>query len=380
MMATEFKDYYKILGVEKSATEKDIKQAYRRLARKHHPDVNPGSKESEEKFKEVSEAYEVLSDEEKRRKYDQFGQYWEQAGRGGGPGFQGPGPGQGGFTFRQGDADFDLNGGFSDFFENLFGGGRSPGGSTRSDPLRRQPGADIQHEIEVTLDEAYRGATRHITMRLPEACSECGGTGDKPGAKPQTCPDCNGTGRTRALGGLISGVCQRCGGSGQTVVERCSRCNGTGAEEKSRRLEFKIPPGVDDGSKIRLQGEGHRGRRGGQNGDLYLIVKMLPHGVYERNGNDLVAEVSVPFTDAALGAEIRVPTLSGGGKIRIPPGTQSGQQFRLSGQGMPSLKGDKPGDEFVRVRITVPRTLTDRQKALLEEFAEISQDKARTAA
>jgi molecular chaperone DnaJ len=376
----DFKDYYAILGVEKTATEKEIKQAYRRLARKYHPDVNPGSKEAEEKFKEVSEAYEVLSDAEKRQKYDQYGQYWEQAGRGGPEGgftFR-TGQGPGGYNFQQGGADFDLGGGFSDFFESLFGG-RTPGAG-RGQQSRRQPGADIQQEIDVTLEEAFNGGVRHLTLMVPETCPECHGTGDKPGAQPQTCPDCQGTGRTRALGGLVAGTCPRCHGSGQVILERCPRCHGAGAIEKQRRLEVKIPVGVDSGSKIRLQGEGQPGRLGGPNGDLYLIVKMASHPVFERKGDDLHAEVPVSFADAALGAEIRVPTITGKGTIRIPAGTQSGQQFRLGGQGMPSLKGGKRGDEFVKVRIAVPRNLTERQRKLIEEFAEISQENPKTTA
>jgi molecular chaperone DnaJ len=375
----EFKDYYAILGVEKTATEKEIKQAYRRLARKYHPDVNPGNKEAETKFKEVSEAYEVLSDDEKRKKYDQYGQYWEQAGKGGpGGGFTYPPGGSGGFTFRPGEgADFDLGGGFSDFFENLFGG-RAGGG--RGQQSRRVAGADLEHEIEVTLEEAFSGTTRSLSFTVPDTCPDCHGSGDKPGAKLKTCPDCNGTGRNRSLGGLLGGACPRCGGTGQAVLERCPRCKGQGTVEKTRKIEVKIPAGVDNGSKIRLQGEGQHGRMGGPSGDLFLNVRVRPHPVFERKGDNLHTEVAVSFPEAALGAEVRVPTLTGRGTIKIPAGTQSGQQFRLPGQGMPALKGGQKGDEFVKIKIAVPKTLTPRQRELVEQLAAAGEETSKVAA
>ncbi len=376
----DFKDYYALLGVSKTATEKEIKQAYRRLARKYHPDVNPGNSEAEEKFKEVSEAYEVLSDAEKRAKYDQYGQYWEQAGRGGpgGPGggftYQQPGGPGGGFTFQQEGVDLDMGGGFSEFFESLFGGragaGRpTEGGRAAGRGQGRHRGANIEHEIEVTLEEAFNGATRHLVMRLPETCPDCHGSGDKSGAPKQTCPECNGSGRSRNLGGLIGGACPRCEGTGKVTLEKCPKCAGTGQIERERRLEVRIPAGVDNGSKIRLQGEGHPGVNGGAKGDLFLIVKVLPNAVFERKGNDLHTEVAAPFTVAALGGEIRVPTISGKGTLKLPPGTQSGQQFRLGGQGMPSLKGAQRGDEIVRIKISVPRSLSDRERDLIEQLA-----------
>jgi len=375
----DFKDYYAILGVERNATEKEIKQSYRRLARKYHPDVNPGNQEAEEKFKEVSEAYEVLSDPEKREKYDQFGQYWEQAGRTG-PG--GPAQGwPGGFTFQTGGADTDLGGGFSEFFESLFGGGmRAPGAGRSGSGFRQQPGADLEQEIEVTLEEAFHGATRHLTLTVPETCPECHGSGDKPGAEPQTCPECGGTGRSRSLGGLLSGGCPRCGGTGHVVLERCPKCGGRGTIERQRRLEVKIPPGVDTGSRIRLQGEGQPGRQGGRKGDLFLVVRVRPHPTFERKGDDLHTEVPITFPEAALGAEVRVPTITGRGTIRIPAGTQSGQQFRLGGQGMPVLKGNKRGDEYVRVRVTVPKDLSPRQRELVQELAELGMENPRAVA
>lgn len=293
-----YRDYYAILGVSKDASEKEIKQAYRRLARKYHPDVNPGNKEAEEKFKEISEAYEVLSDKEKRAKYDRFGEQWKHAGE------YSPG-GPGGFTYeRYGDFDFDFGGGpsgFSDFFEMLFG----PRGGTRT---RTWPdkGEDIEAQIEVTLEEAFHGATKAFTISR------------RPGEQP-------------------------------------------------RRLEVKIPAGVKDGSRIRLAGEGAEGPTG-KRGDLYLIVKMAPHPVFERRGDDLYREVDVPFPTAALGGQIEVGTLTGKGTMKIPAGTQSGQTFRLAGQGMPRLNRQGRGDLYVRVRVSVPTNLTPRQRELIEEL------------
>jgi len=291
-MATAYKDYYKILGVDRNASEKEIKQAYRRLARKYHPDVNPGDKQAEEKFKEISEAYEVLSDPEKRAKYDQFGQYWRQAAAGG-PGAGAP-PG-----WEQGFGPFDFEtGGLGDIFEMIFGERR---GRTRPGVRWDVPfGRDLEYEIEVGLEEAFNGATRRLTL------------------------------------------------DGRTV-------------------EVKIPKGVKDGSRIRLAGQGAAGPNG-RRGDLYLTVKMRPHPRFERKGDDLYVEVDVPFTVGALGGEVTVPTLSGKASMKIPPGTSSGQTFRLAGQGMPQLNSSGRGDMYVRVRLTVPRTLSERQRQLLEEL------------
>jgi curved DNA-binding protein len=294
----EYKDYYAILGVSRDATDKEIKQAYRRLARKYHPDVNPGNKEAEEKFKEISEAYEVLSDKEKREKYDRFGQYWQQAGRPGGTG---------GFTIEDlGGFDFGFGtggpGGFTDFFEMLFG----PRGTTRTrGPVK---GQDIEAQIEVSLQEAYTGTTKTFTISTV------------PGQPP-------------------------------------------------KRLEVKIPAGVRDGSRIRLAGEGAPSPTGGPNGDLYLIVKILPDPVWERKGDDLYRDITVPFTVAALGGEVEVPTMRGKVSMKIPPGTQSGQTFRLSGLGMPRLGDHGRGDMYARVKISVPKTLTPRQRELMQELA-----------
>lgn len=334
-MNFRYKDYYAILGVPRNATEKEIKQAYRRLARKYHPDVNPGDKSAEEKFKEISEAYEVLSDPEKRAKYDQYGEMWkyysEQQ--------QQPGGSSGGGRWQDlRDLGF---GGLGDLFATLFGD--AFGQRTAETDFGSMFGAslDVEYPIEVSLEEAYSGATRTLSVTLQDTCSQCGGTGAS---------------RTR------SGF--------YTLGQVCSNCHGRGTVPRHKRLEVRIPAGVQDGSKIRLAGEGLTGR-GGQRGDLYLIVRMRPHPAFERKGDDLYVDVDVPYTTAALGGEVRVPTLKGSVTMKVPAGTQGGQVFRLAGQGMPRLKGGGYGDLYARVRITVPRTLTARERELLQQLAQL---------
>lgn len=308
-MATDYKDYYKILGVQRTASEKEIKSAYRKLARKYHPDVNPGDKASEERFKDISEAYEVLSDKEKRSKYDQFGQYWQQAGTA-----QPPPPGwdqgMGGVHFDYGPGDAE--GGFGNIFDLLFGqgnarqrpGGRGEKGRAAWSPAR---GRDVEYEIEVTLEEAYSGATKVLNV-------------------------------------------------------------------DGRRVEVKVPHGIKDGSRIRLAGQGEPGA-GSEKGDLFLIVRMRPHPKFERKDSDLYTDVPVPYTTAALGGEVQVQTLSGSGSMKVPAGTSSGQSFRLAGQGMPHLKGSGKGDLYARVKVTVPKTLSSREKELLTEIDQLHSGK-----
>lgn len=335
-MNFKYKDYYAILGVPRNATEKEIKQAYRRLARKYHPDVNPGDKSAEEKFKEISEAYEVLSDPEKRAKYDQYGEMWkyysEQQQQPGG--FSGGGRWQ---DLR----DFGF-GGLGDLFATLFG---DAFGGTRTAETDFgtifDASLDVEYPIEVSLEEAYHGATKSLSVSLQDTCQQCGGTG---------------AARTRS--GYF------------TLGQVCSTCHGRGTVPRNKRLEVRIPAGVQDGSKIRLAGEGLTGR-GGQRGDLYLIVRMRAHPVFERKGDDLYVDVDVPYTTAALGGEVRVPTLKGSVTMKVPAGTQSGQVFRLAGQGMPRLKGGGYGDLYARVRVTVPRTLTARERELLQQLAQL---------
>ncbi|MGQ9489041.1 MAG: DnaJ C-terminal domain-containing protein [Armatimonadota bacterium] len=335
-MNFKYKDYYAILGVPRNATEKEIKQAYRRLARKYHPDVNPGDKSAEEKFKEISEAYEVLSDPEKRAKYDQYGEMWKYYSE-----QQQPSGGFSGGGGWQDLRDFGF-GGLGDLFATLFG--EAFGRQDTADTEFGAPFAtslDVEYPIEISLEEAYSGATRTLALTLQDTCTQCGGTGAS---------------RTR------SGF--------YTLGQTCPNCHGRGSVPRNKRLEVRIPAGVQEGSKIRLAGEGLTGR-GGQRGDLYFIVHIRSHPTFERKGDDLYVEVDVPYTTAALGGEVRVPTMKGRVTMKVPAGTQSGQVFRLAGQGMPRLKGSGYGDLYARARITVPRTLTARERELLQQLAQL---------
>jgi len=318
------KDYYQILGVSRNASEKEIKQAYRRLARKHHPDLNPGDKSAEAKFKEINAAYEVLSNPEKRKKYDQFGEQWEYAdqfAKSGGQGRVRWDFGRGGTTFEYGDLS-----GFGDIFSSLFGD--SGIGSRMRGPRR---GQDIESPIEVTLEEAYRGSTRVIQLQTGEPCTACGGTG--------------------RVGNRV-----------------CTICNGAGGKVIPKRLEVKIPAGVRDGSRIRIAGEGGTGLAGGSKGDLYLVAKVLPHKLFERKGDDLYTEVSVPLATAILGGEVRLPTLNGNLSLKIPPETQNGKVFRMAGKGMPQLGNSKYGNMFAKVKVVLPTSLTEEEKKLFERL------------
>jgi molecular chaperone DnaJ len=319
------KDYYQILGVSRNASEKEIKQAYRRLARKHHPDLNPNDKSAEAKFKEINAAHEVLSNPEKRKKYDQFGDQWEYAeqfAKSGGQEKVRWDFGRGGQTFEYGDA-----GRFGDIFSSLFGDS-GIGSRTRRGPQR---GQDIESPIEVSLEEAYLGSTRVIQFQLGEPCTACGGTG--------------------RVGNRV-----------------CTICNGTGQKLSPRRLEVKIPVGVKDGSRIRIAREGGPGVAGGNKGDLYLVAKVLPHKLFERKGDDLYAEVSVPLVTAMLGGEVRLPTLNGNLSLKIPPETQNGKVFRLAGKGMPHLGNRKYGNMFAKVKVVLPTNLTEEERKLFEKL------------
>jgi len=318
------KDYYQILGVSRNASEKEIKQAYRRLARKHHPDLNPGDKSAEAKFKEINAAYEVLSNPEKRKKYDQFGEQWEYAeqfAKSGGQERVRWDFGRGGTNFEYGDLS-----GFSDIFSSLFGD--SGIGSRMRGPRR---GQDIESPIEVTLEEAYRGSTRVIQLQTEEPCTACGGTG--------------------RVGNRV-----------------CTICNGAGGKVNPKRLEVKIPAGVRDGSRIRMAGEGVPGRAGGNKGDLYLVVKVLPHKLFERKGDDLYTEVSVSLATVMLGGEVRLPTLNGNLSLKIPPETQNGKVFRMAGKGMPQLGNNKYGNMFAKVKVVLPTNLTEEERKLFERL------------
>ncbi len=367
----EFKDYYAILGVPKSASEKEIKQAYRKLARKYHPDVNPGNKQAEEKFKEINEAYQILSDKEKRAQYDQLYDAWKQGipfGR------QPGGFGPGGFDFTT-FTNWEEGSSFADLLEQLFGSwGPSPRPERRSRPSK---GQDMEQEVTITLEEAYNGGTKQITVTLPQTCPYCGGSGENPSSPRQTCPECRGSGRASTFGGILGLVCSRCGGAGTISSDYCRNCAGRGQITQQKRLEVKIPPGVDTGSRIRLAGQGLPGSRGGAPGDLYLKIRVLPHPLFERKGDDLYLTVPLTFAEAALGAEVSIPTLKGRVTMKIPPGTQGDQVFRLAGMGMPRLKGGGYGDLYAKVKIVVPRNLTPRERELIQELARVSRENPR---
>ncbi|GGM28507.1 molecular chaperone DnaJ [Pseudomonas asuensis] len=345
------RDYYEILGVERGASDADLKKAYRRLAMKYHPDRNPGDKEAEEKFKEANEAYEVLSDAGKRSAYDQYGHAGVDPSMGGG----GFGAGAAGASFS--DIFGDV---FSDFFGNARGGGR--GGPQR--------GADLRYTLDLDLEEAVRGT--NVTIRVPTlvGCKTCDGSGAKPGTSPTTCTTCGGIGQVRMQQGFFSvqQTCPRCHGTGKIIPEPCQTCHGQGRIEEQKTLSVKVPAGVDTGDRIRLSGEGEAGTMGGPAGDLYVVVNVREHAIFQRDGKHLYCEVPISFADAALGGELEVPTLDGRVKLKIPEATQTGKMFRLRGKGVVPVRGGGAGDLMCRVVVETPVNLDKRQRELLEEF------------
>ncbi len=367
-MATK-EDYYSLLGVEKTASEEDLKKAYRKKAIQYHPDKNQGNKEAEEMFKKVSEAYEVLKDPQKRAAYDRYGHAAFQQGGGAGP----RGGGGGGFhdpfdifreVFNQGGG-----GGGGGIFEEFFGGGGGGRDGGRD-------GSDLRYDLEITLEEAARGLEKEISFRKAVTCERCDGSGAEPGSKRVTCPTCRGSGQIRRSGGIITftQACPTCGGAGTKIEKPCSACKGEGRTAKTTKLNVRIPPGVDTGSRLRSVGNGEAGMAGGQAGDLYIVISVAEHEIFERQNDDLFCEIPVKFTLAALGGSIEVPTLSGKASLKIPVGTQSGTTFRLKGKGMPSLRGGHQGDQLVRVHVEVPTSLSPEQRKKLEEFSQISDD------
>jgi molecular chaperone DnaJ len=349
------RDYYDVLGVNRDAEEEAIKKAYRKLAMKFHPDRNPDDKSSEEKFKEAKEAYEVLSDEQKRAAYDRFG----HAGVDPSAGAAGMGAGAGFTSFS--DA-------FGDIFGDIFGNAR--GG--RSSVYR---GADLRYNLEITLEQAARGTDTKIRIPTHEACEACNGSGAKPGTQPKTCPTCSGHGQVRLQQGFFSiqQTCPKCHGTGKVIAEPCQSCHGAGRVKKQKTLSVKIPEGVDEGDRIRLAGEGEPGVNGGPPGDLYVQIQVKQHPVFQRDHDDLHCEMPVSFATAALGGEIEIPTLDGSAKIRIPGETQSGKAFRLRGKGIKGVRSHAHGDLLCHVVIETPVNLTERQKELLREFESVTQ-------
>jgi len=362
------RDYYEVLGLRRGASENEIKRAYRKLARRYHPDVNPGDKAAEGKFKELSAAYEVLSDAEKRRQYDQFGHDGFARATGGPQ----PGAGFGGIDFGRTDFGTGGIGALGEFFSGLFGGQAG----VRTDASLK--GEDLHYSLDINFIDAVRGLATEVTLQKHSPCDVCRGTGAKPGSRLETCPDCGGSGR-RPGRGLRRTVepCPRCHGNGKIGQESCRACGGRGATFGTERIAVKIPGGVDTGSRIRLQGKGEPGQNGGPPGDLYIVTRVRPHPVLERKGDNLHVEVPITITEAALGARIEVPTIDGMTTMRIPPETSSGQVFRLRAKGVQHLKGGGQGDQFVTVKIIAPKNLDVRSQDLLREFARLNPDDPR---
>jgi molecular chaperone DnaJ len=349
------RDPYEVLGVARRAGAEEIKASYRKLAMQFHPDRNPGNAEAEERFKEISEAYDILGDPEKRAAYDRFGH----------AAFQGAGAGSGGGFHDPFDLFREVFGSGGGIFEHFFGGGTT----SRAEQGR---GADLRYDLEIGLEEAARGVEKEIEIRRTGACSACGGSGAAPGARLQTCPTCRGRGQVIASRGFfqVAQPCPRCHGAGEIYDHPCRTCRGEGRAEVTSRIKLKIPAGIDDGARLRSSGHGEAGLRGGPSGDLYVVVHVREHSVFSRDGDDLFCELPVPFVTAALGGEVQVPTLDGKASVKIPAGTQSGTMFKLRGKGMPHLRGGGHGQLLVRVAVEIPTKLTAAQRRKLEEFAD----------
>ncbi|SHF61914.1 molecular chaperone DnaJ [Kaistia soli DSM 19436] len=353
-------DYYEVLGVARDADDKTLKAAFRKLAMQFHPDRNPGDHGAEAKFKEINEAYEKLRDPQKRAAYDRFGHAAFDGGGGGPQGFSG-----------------DFGSSMSDIFDDIFGefmGGRR---GQRQGGGGRERGADLRYNMEITLEEAYSGKTAEIRVPTKIACEACAGTGAKPGSHPKICTTCDGHGRVRAAQGFFSieRTCPTCGGRGEIISDPCETCGGSGRQTQERTLQVNIPAGIEDGTRIRLSGEGEAGLRGGPAGDLYLFLSVKPHQLFQREGADIFCRVPISITTAALGGQFDVPTVEGGKtRVKVPDGTQTGKQFRLKGKGMPVLRSAQMGDMYIQVVVETPSNLSRRQRELLEEFEQASSE------
>jgi molecular chaperone DnaJ len=354
------RDCYEVLGVERTAEPEEVKKAYRKLALKYHPDKNPGDKASEEQFKELGEAYEILSDPPKRALYDQHGHAAFNRGSGG----------YGGGPFHDPRDIFDAIFSGSGIFEDLFGGGRS-------DPSQPQRGNDLRYDMEISFEEAAYGCEKEITVNKPAPCETCQGTGAEAGSRIRTCPSCGGRGQVVNSRGIfsIAQTCPNCQGAGRVLEKPCKACRGEGRRERSSKIKLRIPAGVDTGSRLRSAGNGEAGFRGGPAGDLYVVLHVQAHAFFQRDGDDLLCEVPVSFTQAALGAEIEVPALDGGASIKIPPGTQPGTMFRLKSKGIKNVQGHGRGDLHIRINVEVPTHLSPDQRAKLQEFADLCNGK-----
>ncbi len=354
------RDYYDVLGVSKSSNQDQIKTAYRKLAVKYHPDKNKNDKSAEDKFKEASEAYHVLSNPERKQNYDNFGH----------AAFENSSGGRGGF------ADFDFSSHFSDIFEDFFGSGFGGGRRTRKSNFR---GSDLRYDLSVTLEEAFIGKKQDIKFSTSEKCNKCNGSGSKPGHDVGSCSMCAGYGQVRSSQGFftVQQTCPQCSGTGEQITNPCSFCEGQGKKQATKRISVTIPKGVDDGTRIRLAGKGEAGSKGASNGDLYLFINVKSHDLFQRSEENLFFECPISIADAALGTSIEIPTIDGGkAKIKIPSGTQSGKQLRLRGKGMPIIRSSSYGDLYIKVNTEVPISLNKEQKELLEKFREIENEKS----
>jgi molecular chaperone DnaJ len=359
------RDYYEVLGVGKNADEKALKSAFRNMAKKYHPDANPGNKEAEARFKELNEAYDVLKDPQKKAAYDRFGHKAFEGGMGGGRG-----PGGAGFGP-------EFNSSMSDIFEDLFGEfmggqrGRQGGGRQRGGSSGAARGADLRYNMEISLTEAFSGKTAQIRVPSSVACEQCKGSGAKPGSQPKACGTCGGAGAVRSQSGFftVERTCPTCQGRGQVISDPCNACGGQGRVSRERTLSVNIPAGVEDGTRIRLANEGEAGMRGGPSGDLYIFLSVRPHEFFQRDGADLFCKVPISMATASLGGEIEVPTIDGKkARVTVPEGAQTGKQFRLKGKGMPVLRSSQFGDMYIQVTVETPVNLTRRQRELLKEF------------